>query len=367
MKKSKILIAAGGTGGHLFPAQTLSDQLLKEHPDLELFFAGAKLSSNAYFDQKKFRFYDIASTTPFRGGPLAVLKSIGVLINGIKESVHLLSKEKPMLIVGFGSFHVFPILFAAVIKKIPIVLFESNAIPGKVVRLFSKKAQWTGIYFSAAKDYLKGATHEVEIPTRVETNLCISKQEARRRFGLNPDTPTLLIFGGSQGAQEINNKILQMLSLLKNEKLSFQLIHLTGCDAMAMRVEQCCNELGITCYAKKFEKRMEVAWEAADIVVCRSGAMTLAELLFHEVPGVLIPYPFASDQHQLKNALFIEKNVGGSMHLLESALTPELLTKTVKELIEPHSSRAKGMKKAIQNYKSQQKKQDLSRLILELL
>lgn len=357
----KILIAAGGTGGHLFPAQALSDQLLKEHPDLELFFAGAKLSTNAYFDKEKFRFYDVSSTTPFRGSPFAALKAIWILLKGIRDSLRLLSKEKPALVVGFGSFHVFPILCAAVLKKIPIALFESNAIPGKVVRLFSKKAKWTGVYFSAAKDYLQGATRDVEIPTRTGTHSCLSKQEARQFFGLDPDATTLLIFGGSQGAQGINNKILQMLPLLKKENL--QLIHLTGCDAMALLVAKRCKELGISCCAKKFEKRMDAAWNAADAVICRAGAMTLAELLLYEVPGILIPYPSASDQHQLKNALFIEKNVGGAVHLLESALTPELLETTLRDLLDSLSSKAN----AIKNYKAQQKKQDLSRLISEML
>src|SRR5271170_6437047 len=135
---NKILIAAGGTGGHLFPAQALAEQLSQENVGVELMFAGAKLSENAYFDKTKFRFCDIASMTPFQGSPFKMLKSAGVLIKGIGQSLRLLSQEKPTLVVGFGSFHAFPVICAAAMKKIPLVLFESNAIPGKVVRLFSK-------------------------------------------------------------------------------------------------------------------------------------------------------------------------------------------------------------------------------------
>ncbi len=137
-KAKKILFAAGGTGGHLFPAQALAEQLMGD--SVELLFAGARLSQNAYFDKTKFPYHDIASTTPFRGGVLKALKSTGILIKGIRESLRLLSQEKPDLVVGFGSFHAFPVLCAAVLKKIPLVLFESNAIPGKVIRLFSKRA-----------------------------------------------------------------------------------------------------------------------------------------------------------------------------------------------------------------------------------
>ena len=307
----KILIAAGGTGGHLFPAQALAEQLSDGSPELELFFAGAKLSTNSYFDKENYRFYDVASTTPFRGGVVAALKSVGILLKGIGESLKLLSKERPSLVIGFGSFHVFPLLCAAVLKRIPIVLFESNAIPGKVVRLFSKKAKWTGIYFSSARNYLKGHVIDVEIPVRKAIDLSLSKQTARRQFGLSPDVMTLLIFGGSQGAKGINKNILEMLPLLKNAGLFFQCIHFTGCDETATEVSRRCLELGVGCYAKKFEKRMDLAWGAADAVICRAGAMTLAELLRSEVPGILIPYPSASDGHQLKMRSFWKNKSGG--------------------------------------------------------
>lgn len=363
----KILIAAGGTGGHLFPAQALAEQLLNANPDIELFFAGAKLSTNAYFDKDKFRFYDVTSTTPFRGNLIKALKSVGILIKGIRESIRLLSKETPVLIAGFGSFHVFPLLCAAVIKRIPIVLFESNAIPGKVVRLFSKKAKLTGIYFSGARNYLKGYSVDVEIPVRAGVDVPISKQEARKQLNLEPDAMTLLVFGGSQGAKGINNTIIGMLPLLKKENLTVQLVHLTGCEQTVIEVSELCNRLGINCYVKKFESQMALAWGAADAVICRAGAMTLAELLQHEVPGILIPYPSASDQHQLKNALFLENQVGGAVHLIESILTPDLLAKTVLELAAPLSSKAIAMKQAIKNYKTQHKRDNLCRLISELI
>lgn len=363
----KILIAAGGTGGHLFPAQALAEQLLKRNTDFELFFAGAKLSTNIYFDKEKFRFYDIASTTPFRGNLLTALRSIAILIKGITESFRLFSKEKPDLVVGFGSFHVFPLLCVAVIMRTPIVLFESNAIPGKVVRLFSKKAKLTGVYFSDARNYLKGCTVDVEIPVKLATAVPISKQQARKQLNLDPDKMTLLVFGGSQGARGINKNILEVLPLLKKENLSLQLIHLTGCEETVAKVTQLCNQLGISCCVKKFETQMAIAWGAADAVICRAGAMTLAELLHHEVPGILIPYPAASDQHQLKNALFLEKTVGGAVHLIESAITPGLLSKTVLEFAEPLSSKCSAMKLAIKNYKIQQKRDDLCELISRLI
>ncbi|MBS0603638.1 MAG: UDP-N-acetylglucosamine--N-acetylmuramyl-(pentapeptide) pyrophosphoryl-undecaprenol N-acetylglucosamine transferase [Verrucomicrobia bacterium] len=362
----KILFAAGGTGGHLFPAQALAEQLKKQNPKYEILFAGANLSGNAYFDKSKFSYRDIASTTPFGGGYRKALKSGMILLKGILQSLRLLSREKPDLIVGFGSFHTFPILCAAALKKVPLVLFESNAIPGKVVRLFSRNALFSGIYFSEAKSYLKGEIVEVEIPLRsAPAKGRMSKEEARLHFNLDPSTPTLLVFGGSQGAKRINRKVIEMLPLLKSAQI--QLIHSTGCEETAAEVALLCQTLGLRCSAKKFEPQMEIAWSASDIAICRSGAITLSELLHHEVPGILIPFPAAADQHQLKNALFIEKQVGGAVHFVEQTLTPEQLAQSLLSLIAPQSPQRTKMQEAIKHFKAQQKKADLGRLISEFL
>jgi UDP-N-acetylglucosamine--N-acetylmuramyl-(pentapeptide) pyrophosphoryl-undecaprenol N-acetylglucosamine transferase len=368
LKVKKVLFASGGTGGHLFPAQALADQLVREDLEIQVFFAAAQLSHNAYLDKKKFHFCDISSTTPFCGSFFKRLKSLCILLKGVCQGFRLLAKEKPRLVVGFGSFHTFPILCAAVLKKIPLVLFESNAIPGKVVRLFSSRALLTGIYFSEAKKFLKGKIIEVEIPKpKVLLASAISKQAARSLFQLAPDLMTLLVFGGSQGAERINASILGLIPLLSQANLPFQLIHFTGNEESALAIAQLCERLHIRCYAKKFEQQMQVAWSASDVVICRSGAMTLAELLQHEVPGILIPYPFASDQHQLKNAQFLEKKVGGAIHLAEHVLTPPLLAHTLMPLIASDSQRRIELKKAIENFKARQKKADLGRLILEIL
>ena len=368
MQKYKIVIAAGGTGGHLFPAQGLAEQLLKKNPDLKLMFVGAKLTDKAHFDKTKFSFRDISSRTPFGGNLIRAFKSIGPLLKGIYESFLLLKDEKPDLVIGFGSFHVFPFLFATAIKKIPLVLFESNSIPGKVTRLFSKKTLTTAIYFEQAKRYLKGNTVEVEIPIRnPEYRQRMQSKDAQLWLGLDVNLPTLLVFGGSQGARQINQYILELLPLLKKKNPSFQLIHLTGNEETAKEVNLLCQSLSIPCYARKFETRMDIVWNAADIAICRSGAMTLSELLHYEVPAILIPYPFASDEHQLKNAQVLQQKVGGAIHFSEHSVTAELLAETVYRLISLNSDERLKMKRAIMEFKVKQKKEDLSSLIIEIL
>lgn len=363
----KVVFAAGGTGGHLFPAQALAEQLLKQKPDIELLFAGAKLSENPYFDKEKFAHQNILSTTPFRGGFIQSFKSIAVLFKGVRQSLHLFKQQKPDIVIGFGSFHAFPVLFAAVLKRIPIVMFESNAIPGKVVRLFSKKAVFTGIFFSQAKKHLKGKTVEVEIPKKVvHAPTQISSFEARNVLGLDPHQFTILVFGGSQGAKAINGVMKEVLPLLQKGGISLQLIHFTGNVETTMQLKALCEQLGVRYYIKEFEPQMHIAWSAADLVICRSGAMTLSELLSHEIPGILIPYPFAADHHQLKNALFLENEVKGGLHFKESSLSATAIAEVLFSLAVPESPQRIQMKEGIRNFKAQQKKADLGSLILQI-
>jgi len=362
-KQVKVLFAAGGTGGHLFPATALAEQLQRQYPSAKILFAGAALSRNAYFDKGSFLFKDITSMTPFGGGLRRAVASVMTLLRGVRESFALLASEKPDLVIGFGSFHTFPILLAVNLKKIPYILFESNAISGKVVRLFSKRALFTGIYFSEAKNSLKGKTVEVEIPMRGKNSTL--KEEARSHFRLRPDLPTVLVFGGSQGARRINRTLIEMLPLLKNTPL--QLIHLTGCEQTASEVVSLCKELGVHCFASKFESQMHLAWSAADLVICRAGAMTLAELVHYEVPGILIPYPAAAEQHQRKNAEVFQARVGGAIPLMEHLLTPALLAETLQPLLSAQSPQRVQMQEAVKQFKRQQKRMDLSQLIVHLL
>lgn len=368
MSKKKVVLAVGGTGGHLFPAQGFARQLLKENKGIQLLFAGQGLSTNAYFDKEQFSFYDVHSVTPFRGSFLQIFQSIAILCKGIVASMKLLSREKPNLVVGFGSFHAFPILCAAWMKRIPIILFESNAVPGKVIRVFSKRALFTGVYIADAKKHLRGKTIDVEIPTLSSATLpALSKEEAKRQLSLDPFLPVVLVFGGSQGAQQINQVVIEMLPLLKEKGEAFQLIQFTGSEAMAEELQKRCQRLEIPCYVKKFEKEMRLAWSAADLVICRAGAITLSELLHYEVPGIVIPYPAASDKHQLKNALFLEKTVKGGIHLTQCALKSELLAETVYSLLHSDSLKKSTLQKAIRCFNAKREKMSLGTLVTRVL
>lgn len=362
---SKILIAAGGTGGHLFPAQSMAKDLLKNQKGIELLFAGAGLSTNRYFQKEFFNYEEVSSASPFRGNPF---KTVIQLLSGINKSLRLLKKFKPNIVVGFGSYHSFPLLVAARMKGIPIILFEANAAPGKVNRLFSRWATVTAVHFAHASEKLSGPTLEVAMPLAAKReSLEIDRAKARAFFGLQPDKFTLLVFGGSQGALSVNKIFCQVAAQLSSSLPDFQVIHLTGHKKDTEEVRRAYGLLQIPVCIKEFEENMAFAWRAADLAICRSGASTLAELMTFEVPAVLIPYPYAADDHQKKNAEIMQKEVRGARLMLEADLSAENLYTLLHELMVGENLALKEMQKSIAHYKLRGQKSELSHVVSEIL
>jgi UDP-N-acetylglucosamine--N-acetylmuramyl-(pentapeptide) pyrophosphoryl-undecaprenol N-acetylglucosamine transferase len=365
-KKTKILIAAGGTGGHIFPAQALASQLSKRNEVEEVVFAGHGLGGNRYFLKEQFPYHDVSSGTVFKGGIFKVLKALLTIGKGTFEAFRILKRFCPDLVVGFGSFHSFPLLLAAFLKRVPIVLFESNSIPGKVNRLFSKWAVLSAIQFPQAAEWLKGKTAEVEMPLwKSESFEDVNEEQARLYYGLDPSKPTLLIFGGSQGAVSINHIFCRALEQL--EVREFQVIHLAGDRADLDEIRRSYKNLQLNACVKAFEDRMHHAWKAATLAICRCGAATFAEQVFFEVPAILIPYPHAADNHQQKNGEFMQGHVGGAVVIAESELNGKDLADTIQSLFDPCKSHLSAMKENIRNFKNCNKKYDLCSLICDIL
>lgn len=363
-KRKKVVIAAGGTGGHLFPAQALADELKKA--DVDVVFMGAGLNENRYFDRGRHCYVDIPSATVFRRNPLVLVKSLLLLAKGIRQSVRRLREESPDLVVGFGSFHAFPILFAAHLQKAPIALFESNAFPGKVNRLFASFAAYTAVVFPKAREHLKGKAIEVAMPVR-QAAKHVSIEIARAHFGLDPLYPAVLIFGGSQGALAMNELVVKSIEILRDQHAEFQVIHITGRETLVEQYKQAYASLKIRACVKAFEAEMPTAYQAASCAVCRAGAATVSELIAFEVPSILIPFPYAADDHQAKNALFVQNEVKGGVCLLEKGLTKEVLALEIHRFLDPSQSKMIHMKKALGAYKLRQDKKELCQLICETL
>lgn len=347
----KIIFAAGGTGGHILPAQALARSLKEEDPDLEILFAGDRLATNRFFHHHQFSFREISSSTPYRNKPLSSVMQLG---KGVRQSLKLFQEFSPDLIVGFGSFYSFPILTAARIKRIPYILIESNAFPGKVNRLFSRGALFSAIQFQEANQWMKGECRQTKMPywsQEKKTNF-VSKAEARKHYNLDPEIFTLLVFGGSQGAAPLN----QACSDLKMDE-PFQVIHFCGNDQDPKELMEKYKKQGIKAYVKCFEEQIHLAWRSADLVISRAGAGTLSEHLEFAVPAILIPWPGSADGHQMKNAEIMGKR-GGALVLDQSKI--ELLGMKIKEARE----KIETMQQNLRDLQKIEELQDLNSLVL---
>jgi UDP-N-acetylglucosamine--N-acetylmuramyl-(pentapeptide) pyrophosphoryl-undecaprenol N-acetylglucosamine transferase len=314
----RVLIAAGGTGGHIYPALALAHQL-SENDDIAVAFAGGNLTQNRYFDSADYPVYTTSCGAFTSKNPLKIIRSFGKIGWGLWQSHQHLRAFKPDLAVGFGSYYTFPILIAALLRKVPVILHESNSIPGKVNRLLSPYAVVTGIHFPETALQLKGETTVVGMPLRPGFKKgSVTPVEARAYFQLTSEKPILLVFGGSQGANLINRAVVEALCTPFGQRL--QVIHIAGGTEGAKILRYRYREWGISACVKEFETRMDLAWQAADLMISRAGAGTISEAIEFEIPGLLIPFAKAADNHQEKNADFMVNTVGGAEKILECDL-----------------------------------------------
>lgn len=326
-KRSRIMIAAGGTGGHLFPAMQLAELL--QNRGSEVIFVGHKLKENSYFQRNVFPFYDIPAASPRK------FSFVLFLLLGTYKSIKLLLKHKPDVIVGFGSYHTVPILLASVLLRKKIVLYEANRVMGKVNRLFSLFVSKIAVQFPL----LKPVSTQVQVPLFpwiVKQNQAMTPAEARKLLCLDPELPTLLIFGGSQGASFFNARVSEMIPL------EWQVIHLAGNEAAALSLK---NKYSRS-IVKAFESNMSLVYAAADVAICRSGAGTIAELIHFQVPSLLIPYPYAADNHQQKNAEYLAEK-GGAFVLSQEKVNRDAVIQFLK------TADFDAMRLALRSYKEQ--------------
>ena len=272
-------------------------------------------------------------------------------------------KFSPDVIVGFGSYYTIPVLLAAKWLKCRLCLHEANSVPGQANQWLAPLADYVGVNFPFTASFFKRKTKVVGLPLRDGFQLeAVKKNEALSYFGLSENKKTLLICGGSQGARSINKLIENCLPAIK--KIGLQCIHLTGNPIEAELLSSLYASHRIPCCVKPFEGQMQMAWRAADAFVGRSGASTVVESIEFEVPGILIPYPFATDRHQDKNAEFLVNEVKTGKFFLESDLNSARLGIAIGELLQ--DKQYNDCLQAIRTYKMRPHQLTLCQLIQDL-
>ncbi|MFL0796813.1 MAG: undecaprenyldiphospho-muramoylpentapeptide beta-N-acetylglucosaminyltransferase [Cellvibrionaceae bacterium] len=325
---NRVLMMAGGTGGHVFPALTIARELQEQGVDIQWLGTQKGIESRLVPDAG-ITLHTI-DVTGIRGkGLMAKLLAPFKILVAITQARKVIKELQPKLVFGLGGFASGPGGVAARLMGLPLFIHEQNAVAGTTNRLLQKIATRV---FEAFKGSLPTAEY-VGNPVRKEI-VNISKATADKVIDeTTADKPTVLVLGGSQGALALNQLVPLAMSLLSDD-LRPRIIHQTGANQKAS-VQASYKKVGVSAEVSEFITDMAGAYSQADLVVCRSGALTVAELLVVGIPAVFVPYPYAIDDHQTKNAAAVV-NAGGGLLRPQSELTAENLAEDLNDLLSSH-------------------------------
>jgi UDP-N-acetylglucosamine--N-acetylmuramyl-(pentapeptide) pyrophosphoryl-undecaprenol N-acetylglucosamine transferase len=319
-----FVIAAGGTGGHLFPGLAVGEVLIARGHRVMLIISEKEIDSLATQGRTDFRIERVPGVGLQSKSPVALLKFVLKFRAGLRHVKALYRDFAPQAVLGMGGFTSTGPLLAGRARKIPTFVHESNAIPGKSNRLNARIVTRVLLGFEeCAKFFPAGKCTVTGTPIRTSLTNRLDKMQALAAFGLAPGRPTLLVMGGSQGAHGLNQAMLD--SLFHVGTTPFQVIHLAGKQDEEL-VRHTYKREHINAFVAAFHHRMEEAYSAADFAISRSGAASLTELSHFALPSILIPYPFAAEDHQTFNANIFER-AGAATLLKERETSGETLAK----------------------------------------
>ena len=328
----RILAVSGASGGHIFPAVSFLDYFREryKYENGTLLVLPRQISSQKIEPRGQNLSY-ISVSNFSRGLKLQNFYNLFNFLKGTAESFFILSKFKPDIVVGFGSLVSIPVVFWAWIFRIKILIHEQNVVPGRANRLLAKFSDKIAVSFRETSNYLRARPDKIALtgnPIRARLKR-YDRRQAKEFFGLALDKFTVLVAGGSRGSHRINIFFLEAMGQISG-RCNIQVIHLAG-EQDYGHLNNGYKELGINHKIFTFLHEMEYAYSAADLVVARAGATTLAEIVFFGIPAIIIPYPFAY-QHQLANARVLAEK-GCAKVFNENKLNIGELSRALEELI----------------------------------
>ena len=334
----RILIAGGGTGGHIYPAISIADRIREEQRDCKILFVGTKRGLEYKLVPEAGYQIEIVRVSGFkRRLSLDTLKSVKDLFAGLSDARRVIKDFKPDIVIGTGGYVCGPILWMASMMQIKTIIHEQNVIPGVTNKILGKFVDRIMVSFEESKKYFYNSNKIVVTgnPIRKEF-IDFDREKCRRSLGIYDDRMLVMSFGGSRGAQRIN-EIMKTVVKKLNNKEEIQLIHITGSGHYELFVKDLENEniaIGKNIMIKPYAHNMPALMGACDLVICRSGAITLAEITAMGLPSILIPSPHVTNNHQEYNGRVLEKK-GAAVLLLERELNDkdivELLNRFMKE------------------------------------
>lgn len=346
----RFVVAGGGTGGHIYPALAIARGLQARYQGSEILYVGARKGMESDIVPKEgLPFKGISAAGLERKLSPRNLKSFWLAGRGILQAWSIIGKYKPDAVIGTGGYVCGPVVLAAAFKGIPTLIHEQNALPGITNRILARFASMVAITFEDSAGYFpkKDKVYLTGLPVRPEI-LQANHKTGMAGLGLDGDRFVLLSFGGSRGARTINKAMVDVIKTYSDDP-RIHIIHVTGKDGYE-EFMGACSQAGIDMDSngnvtiKSYLYNMQDALAAADLVISRAGAATLAEITALGLPSILIPYPFASENHQEYNARAMEKE-GAALVVLDQELSGEALCRQLSGLL-GHKERLSGMASA---------------------
>jgi UDP-N-acetylglucosamine--N-acetylmuramyl-(pentapeptide) pyrophosphoryl-undecaprenol N-acetylglucosamine transferase len=322
----KVIIAAGGTGGHIYPGIAIAREFKRRDADAEILFVGtprgleSKIVPREGFALEMIQVGALKSVSVAQRG-----KSLLQLPMSFVAALKILRRFKPDVVIGIGGYSSGPTLLMAALSRIPTMIVEPNAMPGFTNRVLARFVKAAALTFEEANQYCRGRGQVTGNPVRSDFGRLSQKQRGGRIH--------ILLFGGSQGAHAINEAMVKALPMLAGKRDQLAVTHQTGEKDFEM-VRRGYTEAGFAdADIRPFIDDMAQQFENADVLICRSGATTAAEVAAAGKAAIFIPFPFASDDHQRKNAEAFERAGAGRL-IVQKELTPERLAQELTRLIE---------------------------------
>ncbi|MBM7710592.1 undecaprenyldiphospho-muramoylpentapeptide beta-N-acetylglucosaminyltransferase [Enterococcus xiangfangensis] len=324
----RILVTGGGTGGHIYPALAFIRYVQKIQPDSEFLYVGTHRGlENKIVPETGIAFKTIKIQGFKRKLSLDNVKTVQLFLESIKRSKEILREFKPDVVIGTGGYVSGSVVYAATRMKIPTIVHEQNSVPGITNKFLSRFADKIGICFPDAAQYFPQHKTVLVGNPRAQEVVTSGKSEVLEQYGLSADVPTVLIFGGSQGALKINQAVIQALP--KFSQKEYQVLYASGDRyyhelSEKFNVEKISRNLSLQPYINNMTDVMA----NVDLLIGRAGATSIAEFTALGLPAILIPSPYVTNDHQTKNAQSLV-NAGAVQMITDADLTGENLVEAV--------------------------------------
>lgn len=329
----RVVIAGGGTGGHLFPGLAVAKALKKAQGGADIVFVGtARGIENRIIPKEGFELRFIRSEGLVGRGLYETIRSALKLPLSFKDSYEILNEIKPDLALGVGGYSSGPLIMSAVWKGIPTMIHEQNTVPGFTNKILGKYVDTVAVtYHESISSFPREKTFLTGNPVREEM-LSGDRDRGYERFSLDKELFTIFVFGGSSGARSINKAVTESLRYLDAYKDKVQFLHQTG-EADLVPVRETYLSMGFKGTAISFAHEMADAYAVADLIISRAGATTLAELAACGKAAILVPYPFSAGKHQESNARKL-LDMGAAQMIIDEDLNGKTLFDMIKHLLD---------------------------------